>query len=486
MESIRPIVCWFRRDLRVEDNPALYHAAATGQPVIPLFVVGEDLISRITSDGAAFDFQAECLHDLAGNIKKLGNGLVVRRGNLKEVFAQIIEEAKPQGVYFNRDYEPEALDRDKAISDFLESRGIEVNAFDDVVIHTPDEVLTSQGGPYTVFTPYALKWRNSTKPAPPGTPNPILSTGLRGDPIPDAKALGRPTTIFDRFVRGGETAAKEQWNLFLREILPGYAGSRDYPARKGTSMMSAYLRFGCISPVRMYSDLRAADFGGDAEERNSIEKYITELIWREFYISALYYFPFTAGRNYRRMFDRLKWSFDEKHFAAWKEGRTGFPFVDAGMRQLNATGWMHNRVRMVVASFLTKDLLIDWRRGEEYFATKLIDIEKASNVGGWQWSASTGVDPAPLRIFNPVLQSRRFDKDGDYIRKWVPELDAVPAKYIHQPEKMTLTLQKEIGVAIGKNYPAPVVDHREAAVAFKRAYAAAKEEERRIASSNMR
>ncbi len=479
MESKRPVVCWFRRDLRVEDNPALFNASAGDRPVIPLFVVDEDLVARIPSDGAAFDFQSECLHDLSDNLEKLGTGLVVRGGKLKTAFAQIIEEAKPEAVYFNRDYDPDALDRDKMITDFLESQNVGVKSFDDVVIHPPDEVTSSQGGPYTVFTPYSAKWKKLRKPAPVGKPNPVLPARLRSDPIPGAKDFGRQTTIFDRSVRGGETAAKEQWSLFLREILPGYADSRDYPARKGTSMMSAYLRFGCISPVRMYSDLRALEFEASSQERNSVEKYVGELVWREFYISALYYFPFTALRNYRRMFDGVKWPLNERLFAAWKEGRTGFPLVDAAMRQLNATGWMHNRVRMVVASFLTKDLHIDWRWGEEYFARKLIDIEKASNVGGWQWSASTGVDPAPLRIFNPVLQSRRFDEDGQYIKTWLPELGAVPARYIHQPDKMNPAFQKEIGVVIGKNYPAPVADHREAAAVFKLAYIAAKEDERR-------
>lgn len=484
MKNIRPIVCWFRRDLRVEDNPALHHAAATGQPVIPLFAVDEELVARAPGDGAAFDFQAECLHDLARSIDRLGSGLVVRRGNVEEIFAQIISEAKPQAVYFNRDYEPDALDRDKSISAFLESKGIEVKSFDDVVIHPPDEVLTSLGGPYAVFTPYAAKWKKLTKPVPVGRPGSILPARLHSDRIPGAGELGRRTTIYERTVRGGETAAKEQWSLFIREILPGYADSRDYPDRMGTSMMSAYLRFGCISPVRMYSDLRSIEFETAVEKRSSIEKYVSELIWRDFYVSALYNYPFTVQRNFRRTFDSLEWSFDETHFAAWKEGRTGFPLVDAGMRQLNETGWMHNRVRMAVASFLTKDLFVDWRRGEEYFATKLIDFERASNVGGWQWSASTGVDPAPLRIFNPTLQSRRFDVNGEYVKRWVPELEAVPTSYIHLPDKMSPTLQKEIGVIIGKDYPEPIVNHRDAAAAFKLAYAAARNESRRMALSS--
>lgn len=237
-------------------------------------------------------------------------------------------------------------------------------------------------------------------------------------------------------------------------------------------MMSPYLRFGCISPVRMYWDLVELARGTGNHPPVSDEKYVSELIWRKFYIHVLYHYPYTAERNFRGQFDRLNWSMDERAFEAWKEGRTCFPLVDAGMRQLNATGWMHNRVRMVVASFLTRDLFVDWRRGEEYFSTKLLDIEKASNVGGWQWSASTGVDPRPLRIFNPTLQSRRFDPEGSYIRRWVPELGKVPKKFIHEPSIMPPALQRDLGVVIGKSYPAPIVNHRDASILFKREYAA--------------
>lgn len=481
METVRPVICWFRRDLRVDDNPALYHAVATGRPVVPIFIVDEELISHIPSDGAVFDFQAECLLELSRSLERLGGNLTIRRGNIRKVFADVVRQTYPVAVYFNRDFEPAAVERDNSISEFLKAGGIEVKPFDDVVIHTPDELKTAEGKPYAVFTPYARKWKQLPKPRPIGQPGAFRSPGPVSDRIPTGRSVGRPVKIWSPAARGGESEANDRWRFFLKGALTEYAVSRDFPGRMGTSMMSPYLRFGCISPLKMYSDLRNIRAGATPETQEAIDKYLDELVWREFYISVLHHFPFTAYRNYRREFDNLNWSFDEKNFESWKEGRTGFPLVDAGMRQLNATGWMHNRVRMVVASFLTKDLLTDWRQGEEYFASMLLDIEKASNVGGWQWSASAGVDPRPLRIFNPVLQSERFDEAGNYIRKWIPELAKVPDKFIHEPVKMTPAMQKDIGLIIGRDYPEPIVDHRTAAGIFRRLYFSVRNDSRRPA-----
>lgn len=478
-EKLHPVICWFRRDLRVRDNPALFNAAATGLPVIPLFVVDTDLIAGIQSDGAVFDFQAECLRDLSESIEDLGGKFVVRKGRLLEVFSRIIGETNPRSVYFNRDYEPAAIERDVAAARFLEAGGIEVKSFDDVVIHAPEKIKTASRMPYSVFTPFAAKWLKLAKPKPLGKPHRFNTPRLASEPIPSGEDLGRATLIMNPVVHGGERNAVNRWNSFLRERLLSYAATRDLPHVHGTSKMSPYLRFGCISPIRMYSDLIELSSETRKGSSDSSDKYLSELIWREFYTSVLYHFPFTAERNYRSEFDLLNWSFDEKAFEAWKKGDTGFPLVDAGMRQLNATGWMHNRVRMVVASFLTKDLFIDWRHGEEYFSTKLLDIEKASNVGGWQWSASTGVDPGPMRIFNPTLQSHRYDSEGSYIRKWVPELRNVPDTYIHEPGRMSAALQKDLGIIIGRDYPAPIVDHHEAAAAFKNEYLRAKMEHRK-------
>jgi deoxyribodipyrimidine photo-lyase len=289
-----------------------------------------------------------------------------------------------------------------------------------------------------------------------------------------ARELGRALAIREPAFVGGETLARKRWRHFLASLVDGYAHDRDIPSVDGTSKLSAYLRFGCIGARRLLEDTREAAQHASSMRRNSIVKYVDELIWREFYIAVLAHFPELVQSNYRGEFDAMPWKNSPRLLRAWKDGQTGFPLVDAGMRQLNLTGWMHNRVRMVVASFLTKDLRHDWRTGAAYFEQKLMDIETASNNGGWQWAASTGVDPKPLRIFNPRLQSERFDLNGEYIRRFVPELNDVPRKFIHAPHTMPPVLQKEIGCIIGEHYPAPIVDHADAAVEYKRLFAALK------------
>jgi len=269
---------------------------------------------------------------------------------------------------------------------------------------------------------------------------------------------------------GGESKALAMWNRFLRTTINRYEEERNFPGSDGTSQLSPYLRFGCISVRRMIHDLQREGKTRRGTSRQSIEKYLDELIWRDFYMSVLFHFPRLLTGNYRQDFDHLPWEFNERLFNKWSQGTTGFPLVDAGMRQLNQTGWMHNRVRMVVASFLTKDLMHDWRLGEGLFEEKLMDIETASNNGGWQWAASTGVDPRPLRIFNPELQSKKYDPKGEYIRKWVPELRSVPLKFIHAPHTMSPTLQKEVGCIIGRKYSNPIVSHKEATARFKTAF----------------
>ena len=276
---------------------------------------------------------------------------------------------------------------------------------------------------------------------------------------------------------GGEREAHSRWRNFLRSTIGDYGRSRDLPAIDGTSKLSAYLRFGCISIRRMVSDCHEALHDAPPAQQLSIRKFVDELIWREFYCSVLYHYPSLVHSNYREAFDKMPWKFCERLFKSWKEGKTGYPLVDAGMRQLNQTGWMHNRVRMVVASFLTKDLMHDWRKGAAYFEEKLMDIETFSNNGGWQWAASTGVDPKPLRIFNPRLQSERFDPEGDYIKRFVPELRKVPMRFIHAPHALPPALQKELGCVIGKHYPVPIVDHATASNEYKRLFAAIKSRE---------
>ena len=471
---MRPIIVWIRRDLRVDDHAALYQATLVGVPVVPLFVFDTELIRRLPSDGAAFNFQTEALAELQKNLKALGGDLITRQGRVLDVHKTLLKELQPQAVYYNRDYEPSAIERDKRVEELYRKSGIEIQSFRDVLVHEPSEVLTGDGKPFVVFTPFANAWKKLSHPSPWGQARRFRTPKLQSDGILGAVELKRKVAIPAPIVQGGERHANRRWRLFKNRKIRGYAENRDLPSVDGTSLMSPYLRFCCISIRKMLEDCQQAYHSAAPGERGSIQKYIDELIWREFYHSVLYHFPRLLESNYRQEFDRMPWTFSVTQFNAWKKGLTGYPLVDAGMRQLNRTGWMHNRVRMVVASFLTKDLRHDWRLGASYFEEKLMDIETASNNGGWQWSASTGVDPKPMRIFNPRLQSERYDPEGKYIRQFVPELAKVPTKYIHAPHEMAPVLQKEICCILGKHYPSPIVDHASASAEYKRLYVALK------------
>ncbi len=471
---MRPIIVWFRRDLRVEDHAALYHASLSGAPIVPLFIFDTEIIKALPSDGAAFDFQAQCLRDLKRSLEKLGGKLILRKGRAKAVHSSLIGELKPSALYFNRDYEPSARRRDAEIALLYESNEIEVRTFKDHVLQEGDEVLTNAGTPYSVFTPFANTWKKLPPPLPYERPKRITGPRIFSEPILDARGLKKRVKIPHPAFEGGERVARNAWKRFLEKGIFEYGTDRDIPCLEGTSRMSAYLRFGCISARTLHYDCQSGLDSAPARARKSIQKYIDELIWREFYQAVLFHFPRLVDSSYRKEFDQMPWSRSRATLKAWQEGKTGYPLVDAGMRQLNQTGWMHNRVRMVVASFLTKDLRHDWRKGERYFEEKLLDIDTASNNGGWQWSASTGVDPKPLRIFNPRRQSERYDPEGVYIRKYVPELRNVPQKFIHAPHEMPQALQRDIGCIIGKSYPKPVVDHSVAAAEYKRFFASVK------------
>jgi deoxyribodipyrimidine photo-lyase len=469
------MIVWIRRDLRVRDNTALIAAAATGAPVLPLFIFDRDLIRTLPSDGAAFNFQAEALRDLQDGIAALGGRLILRHGTPRDVHRQIIRELQPAGLYFHRDYESYGLARDADIFKLYEQHDIPVHTFADIVLQEPPDVLTPDGRPYVVFTPYANAWKKRPVPPPAGMPARFTTPDAASEAVLDAAGLRKPVRIPEPAFRGGEREAERRWTDFLQGALAGYATGRDTPAEPGTSRMSPYLRFGCISARRLHADARTAMEGGSP----GASKFIDELIWREFYQAVLFHFPRLRESNYREEFDRMPWSFNDEFFTAWREGHTGYPLVDAGMRELNRTGWMHNRVRMVVASFLTKDLHHDWRLGEKVFEEKLLDIETASNNGGWQWSASTGVDPRPLRIFNPRLQAERYDPSGAYIRRFVPELARVPDRWIHAPQEMPPLVQQECGCIIGQDYPVPIVDHAAASLRYKELFAGVKEAARR-------
>lgn len=398
-------IFWHRRDLRIHDNAGLYHALKSNYSGLPIFIFDRNILDKLEDKAdARVSFIYQQLQELKAQYEKLGTTLLVFYGKPEEVWKDILKKYLVKEVYCNRDYEPYAQERDKSVFDFLATKNISFKGYKDHVIFEKNEVLKDDGKPYTVYTPYSKKWKAKLnefylKPYP---VEKYLSNLFRTDSqkLISLEEMGfKPTTI-----SFPDKTARE-------EIIKNYHVTRDLPAVKGTSRLSAHLRFGTISIRELTSTAKALN-----------EKYLNELIWRDFYQAIIFHFPHTVNKAFKPDYDRIHWLNNENEFKAWCEGKTGYPIVDAGMRELNATGFMHNRVRMIVASFLTKHLIIDWRWGEAYFANKLLDFELASNVGGWQWAAGCGVDAAPyFRVFNPALQTEKFDKELKYIKQWVPE-----------------------------------------------------------------
>ncbi len=476
-----PIIHWFRRDLRLADNTALNAAIRDSSgAVIPTFVLDDALLKGRDVAPVRVQFMLDSLRALDDALRRLGSRLIVLRGDPAAELYRLAQMTGAEAVYFNRDYTPAARRRDRRVSEALRADGVRVESFKDLVIFEEDELLTASGQPYTVFTPYKKAWL-SKLPTARSAPE-ALDARLGGWAIPDfpsllpsARDLG--FTVTQDGPRGGEPEAMRLLMQFKDSgALQVYSTRRDFPGIEGTSRLSPHLRFGTISPRQCYAVAVSAlsypfparhSFSPAAsdEKKEGADAWISELIWREFYMQILYHFPHVNHANFNRACDAVCWgsgeaALDEVRFAAWCEGRTGYPIVDAAMRQLNQEAWMHNRTRMIVASFLTKDLLLDWRLGESYFMRKLADGDPAANNGGWQWAASTGTDAQPyFRIFNPKLQSTRFDPDGAYIKRWVPELAHVPVEYIHEPAAMPPLVQAQAGCIIGRDYPAPIVDH---------------------------
>jgi deoxyribodipyrimidine photo-lyase len=407
-------IFWFRRDLRVEDNHGLFQALSSEVPVLPLFIFDTQILDRLpsTSDG-----RVEFIHQAIQHINEtIGGHLCVKKGNPLDVFTEILNQWDVVRIYTNHDYERYGLERDASIKALAKEKGIEFYTFKDQVVFEKDEVLSGAGTPYTVFTPYSRKWKALLAETNlPEYPSSSLSNYV-------SETFTLPTLSEIGFQPSGLSFPE---NSVQDDLIKSYAFDRDFPAKPGTSRLSVHLRFGTVS---IRSLVRRA--------LGKSEVWLNELIWRDFYFNILHHFPhISAGHSFRKEYDRMNWRNNEGEFKAWCSGKTGYPIVDAGMRELNETGFMHNRVRMIVASFLVKHLLIDWRWGEAYFAEKLLDFDFAANNGGWQWAAGCGCDAAPyFRVFNPTLQTAKFDQSLTYIKKWVPELQEL-------------------------TYPAPVVNH---------------------------
>jgi deoxyribodipyrimidine photo-lyase len=458
---------WLRRDLRLHDHPALAAALEAAEAVVPVYVLDERLLAGPRASANRTWLLLESLRALAADLAARGSPLVVRTGRPEAVVPTLAAEAGADEVYASRDVSPFARRRDRAVADALAAAGRRLHLRRGLLVAEPEEVRGADGGPVLVFTPFFRRWaaveRREVLPVPGAIPGPRVP--VRSDPIPPAPP---PTADRALLPLPGEAAARERLGRWLASAaLPAYAEGRNRLDAEGTSRLSADLKLGTLSPLEV---LLAAEGPGDGRRI-----FVSELAWREFYAHVLWHFPHVVGRAFRPAYDAVPWIDDPVGLAAWHAGRTGYPVVDAAMRQLAGSGWMHNRARMIAASFLTKDLLVDWRSGEAHFMRHLVDGDVASNNGGWQWTAGTGTDAAPyFRVFNPVSQGRKFDPAGAYVRRWVPELARVPDAYVHEPWTMPPDVQAAAGCVIGRDYPAPIVDHAAARERALAAYAVAR------------
>lgn len=425
-------IFWFRRDLRLHDNAGLYHALKDKNPVVPVFIFDRNILDELEDkNDRCVEFIYRALEDMQSKLEKAGSTMDIRYGFPETVFSQLLRDYRVEKVFTNHDYEPYAIQRDQSVTNVLKKYAVSFHSFKDQVIMEKNEAVKNDGNPYTVFTPYAAKWKSIVNDL-------YLKSYFVNNYLKNffrQKKIALPSLSSMGFKATGQSFPPKKWN---GDIIRDYTAQRDIPSLAGTSRLGVHLRFGTIS-IR--------ELAAKAGTVNAT--YLNELVWREFYQMILWHFPQVITRSFKPEYDRIQWRNNETEFDAWSNGQTGYPIVDAGMRELNETGLMHNRVRMITASFLTKHLLVDWRWGEAYFAKKLLDYDLASNNGGWQWAAGSGCDAAPyFRIFNPYLQTKKFDPDLKYIRKWVPEFEEV-------------------------TYPRPVVEHGYARERCLKAYSKA-------------
>ena len=447
---------WFHRDLRDHDHAALSTALAAAQEVFCAFVFDTQILDALPSKrDRRVHFIRESLLELDVALRRRGGGLIVRHGRASDEIPRLASELGVSAVYSNRDYEPAAKQRDAEVTARLAATGIAFHDVKDQAIFDRNEVVTQVGRPFSVFTPYKNAWLKRLTAAD-WSAHPCAGR-LAGSDLGGVPSLGEigfeATDLGDLGILPGMSGARRLWEEFSDGRIEHYGARRDFPAVKGVSYLSVHLRFGTISVRELVRT---------AVERKA-DTWLSELVWRDFYFMILDHFPRVADHAFKPEYDAIQWAQWPEGYAAWCAGQTGYPLVDAAMRQLNHSGWMHNRLRMVVASFLTKDLGIDWRLGERYFADHLNDFDLSANNGGWQWAASSGCDAQPyFRIFNPVTQSEKFDPDGKFIRRYVPELAGLANRNIHAPWQMSQHEQEALGVIIGRDYPAPIVDHARA------------------------
>ncbi|MCH6257289.1 DNA photolyase family protein [Puniceicoccaceae bacterium K14] len=455
-----PVIVWFRKDLRLADNPALYAAIRSKRPVIPLFILDDQAEGKWKPGAASRWWLHHALVDLEKSLKQnYGVDLIIRKGDSSKILGNLIEESKAEAIYWNRRYEPAIIQRDKKLKTALRARQLEVLSFNASLLLEPWTIANKAGNPFKVFTPF---WRHCishtfAKPVPKAGKQLAKLNGdlktLKIDELILLPSLPWDSAFYDNW-DPTEKGAHARLKSFVAQSIVGYDMNRDRPDIDGTSKLSPYLAWGQISPRQIHSTLKAAGLS-DPNDR-----YMTEIGWREFSYHLMYHFPDTVESPLNKKFEAFQWKVDQTALKAWQTGNTGYPIVDAGMRQLWATGWMHNRVRMIVASFLVKHLLHPWQHGSEWFWDTLVDADLASNTLGWQWSAGCGADAAPyFRIFNPILQGVKFDPDGSYTKHWVPELKDLSAKHLFAPDSAPETTLESANIRLGKTYPESIVSH---------------------------
>lgn len=478
--SISATIVWFRQDLRLQDNPALLAALARGGPVLPIYIWDDTAVGEWSPGGATRWWLHHSLTALAAALQERGSRLILRRGESGAVLRELVRTTGAGAVYWNRCYEPAVIARDKALKAALTADGLEVKSFNAALLNEPHTIANKQGCPFQVFTPY---WRHCLT-LPVDAPQPCQARTFAA-PVkwPESAPLAEWTLLpripWDKGMGAtwtpGEQGAARRLEAFVGEVMARYADQRNFPGIPGTSMLSPHLHFGEISPRQIWAAVQAlSQDSGVFPPSKGAAVFLSEVGWREFAYHLLFHFPHTPEAPLREDFNRFPWAEDPQgeQLRAWQRGLTGYPIVDAGMRELWHTGWMHNRVRMIVGSFLVKHLRLPWQEGARWFWDTLVDADLAANTLGWQWTAGCGADAAPyFRVFAPVLQGQKFDADGAYVRRWVPELARLPLEYLHCPWEASPSVLAAAQVTLGKTYPRPIVDHAqaraEALAAFK-------------------
>ncbi len=461
-----PVIVWFRRDFRLADNPALWEAVKPGVPVVPVYIHAPEEESPWQPGEASLWWLHHSLTDFAKRLRNRGSQLIIRSGETLRELRALVSETGAAAVYWNRLYDPATIERDKSVKAALKEANVEVRSFNGALLFEPWTVENKSGQPFQVFTPF---WKHCTREFEPPDPLPAR----RGISTPDSWPATRGVKDLDLLPKipwdsefhsvwsPGEEGARNNIKSFLKNTVSRYSDDRNRPDLTGTSRLSPHLHFGEITPRQVWHEIRKHE--EKTGSKSGTGKYLAEIGWREFAHHLVYHFPHTTTRPLRADFEEFPWRESESFLHVWQRGMTGYPIVDAGMRELWTTGWMHNRVRMIVASFLVKHLRLHWTHGTRWFWDTLVDADLASNTMGWQWSAGCGADAAPyFRIFNPMLQGAKFDPKGEYVRKWVPEIQRLPVKHLNAPWETPAAVLNEAGVRLGETYPKPLVDHKTA------------------------